>query len=205
MVTICCVSDELLVGRGWKGVGKAALLRAGVGGAEDQGCRLLWGAADEFGQRIPLWLMSEIVEADAEGSVSADGGVMGGDAVAAGVERVLAAVDRLCAESPVVLVAEDLQWADEASLLVWLRLCRAVSQLPLLLAGSCRPGAGGDVARLRRAIAEREGVVLDLDPLTDGAVRELVGGLAGGRPWQRLLEGEERAGAQPLSDEEVVG
>ncbi len=31
----------------------------------------------------------------------------------------LLVVDRLCAESPVVLVAEDSQWADEASLLMW--------------------------------------------------------------------------------------
>ena len=79
--------------------------------------------------------------------------MMGGDAVLAGAERLLAAVDRLCAVSPVVLVAEDLQWADEASLLVWHRLSRAVSQLPLLLAGSCRPDGGAVVARLRRGVA----------------------------------------------------
>jgi DNA-binding CsgD family transcriptional regulator len=177
-------------------------LRAGVGGAEDQGCRLLWGVADELGQRIPLWLMTEVVGVAEGGSVG--GGVMGGDAVLAGVERLLAAVDRLCAESPVVLVAEDLQWADEASLLVWLRLCRAVSQLPLLLVGSVRPGAGADVARLRRGIADREGVVLDLDPLASGEVGELVGGLAGGRPGRRLLEVVDRAGGNPLYARELV-
>ncbi len=187
---------------GEQGVGKSALLRAGLGEAEGQGCRLLWGAADELGQRIPLWLMTEIVGA-AEGG-SAGGGVMGGDAVAAGVERLLAVVDRLCAESPVVLVAEDLQWADEASLLVWHRLSRAVSQLPLLLAGSCRPGAGGDVARLRRGVGERGGVVLDLGPLAEEEVRELAGVLAGGRPGRRLAGAAERAGGNPLFARELV-
>ncbi len=177
---------------GEQGVGKSALLRAGLGEAEGQGCRLLWGAADELGQRIPLWLMGEVL-AGVEG-VRGGEGLAGGDAVAAGVERLLAVVDRLCAESPVVLVAEDLQWADEASLLVWHRLSRAVSQLPLLLAGSCRPGAGGDVARLRRGVGERGGVVLDLGPLAEEEVRELAGVLAGGRPGRRLAGAAERAG-----------
>src|SRR5216683_2160557 len=113
-----------------------------------------------------------------------------------GSERLLAVVDQLCAESPVVLVAEDLQWADEASLLVWYRLSRSVGQLPLLLAGSSRPGAGQqDLARLQRGVAERGGTVVELGPLADGEVRELVGALAGGRPGQRLAGVWSRRGA----------
>ncbi len=188
---------------GEQGVGKSSLLRAGVGDAEGQGCRLLWGVADELGQRIPLWLMTEalgVVE-----MVTAGERPMGGDVVAAGAERLLAAVDRLCAESPVVLVADDLQWADEASLLMWHRLSRAAAQLPLLLAGSCRPGAGSeDVARLRRAVADRGGVVIDLGPLAEGEVRELTGALAGGRTGNRLAEAVERAGGNPLYTRELV-
>jgi hypothetical protein len=38
-----------------------------------------------------------------------------GDPVPAGAEAFLALVDRWCAVSPVVLVAEDLQWSDLAS------------------------------------------------------------------------------------------
>jgi predicted ATPase len=137
-----------------------------------------------------------------EVDVPAWGGVMGGDAVAAGVEQLLAAVDRLCAESPVVLVAEDLQWADEATLLVWHRLCRATAQLPLLVAGSCRPGGQG-VAALRRAAAER-GAVMDLGPLGEAEVVELAGCLAGGRPGPRLARVARRAEGNALFARELV-
>ena len=79
-----------------------------------------------------------------------------------------------------VLVAEDLQWADEASVLVWHRLSRAAGQMPLLLAGSLRPVPGReDLARLRRSVAGR-GMVLSLGPLPDAEVAELVGRVGGG-------------------------
>src|SRR5712692_1316743 len=45
---------------GEQGVGKSSLLRAGLGEAEGQECRVLWGAGGKMGQRIPLWLMGEV-------------------------------------------------------------------------------------------------------------------------------------------------
>ncbi len=123
-----------------------------------------------MGQRFPLSLMAECLGVPGQAVMQQPAGAAGlpgreagtggglmllaGDPVLAGIERLLAQVDRLCAVSPVVLVAEDLQWADEASVLVWYRLSRAVGQLPLLLAGSCRPQPGReDLARLRRGLS----------------------------------------------------
>ena len=139
------------------------------------------------------------------GLLTGRGGVMSGDPVLAGVERLLAVVDRLCATSPVVLVAEDLQWADEVSVLVWSRLCQAVGQLPLLLAGSWRPGTGRtDLGRLRRGATSHGGKVLELGPLPDADVAELVVDLVGGRPGQRLGEFIGRAGGNPLYARELA-
>jgi hypothetical protein len=132
-------------------------------------------------------------------------GVFAGDPVLAAVEGILAAVDRLCASSPVVLVAEDLQWADEASVLAWYRLSRAVSQLPLLVAGSFRPGSDReDLARLRRSLTARRGTLIELGPLAQPEMDVLVESLVGGRPGKRLASLLGWAGGNPLYARELA-
>jgi DNA-binding CsgD family transcriptional regulator len=216
---------------GEQGIGKTSLLRRALGGAEAAGCALAWGAADELTQPFPLWLMTECLRAwgrmteggvrrggdDSDGANAAGpplpagrlavvpGLVPPGDPVAAGIERVLEEMDRWCVVSPVVLVAEDLQWADEGSLLVWQRLARVVGQLPLLLVGSARPGPGvGEVDRLRRGLLSRGGTVLSLGPLGAREVSELAGRLAGGRPGRRLAGVVRSAAGNPLYAQELV-
>jgi DNA-binding CsgD family transcriptional regulator len=149
-----------------------------------------------------------VVAGGVEGAGSAEGAgggsgfagpVLAGDPVLAGVERLLAVVDRLCAVSPVVVVVEDLQWADEASLVVWRRLSRAVGQLPLLVVGSLRPVLEGDeVARLVREVTVSGGVVVEVGPLGGAEAAVLAGGLLGGLPGRGLAGVLARAGGNPL-------
>jgi hypothetical protein len=57
-------------------------------------------------------------------------------------------------------------------------LDRAVGQVPLLLVGSARPGAGrDDLDRLRRGVLTRGGHVIELGPLTGAEVSELISGV----------------------------
>src|SRR5207249_1423042 len=62
-----------------------------------------------------------------------------GDASVTRIELLVGLVDELSAAAPAVIVLEDLQWADDASLIVWHQLAASIGQLRLLLSGTCRP------------------------------------------------------------------
>jgi DNA-binding CsgD family transcriptional regulator/tetratricopeptide (TPR) repeat protein len=202
------VGSAVLV-EGEQGIGKTELLRASLAGGSTY--RLLWGTADELGQSVPLTLMRQCLAGVDVGppgqALDADWtiGVFGGDPVLAAVEEILAAVDRLCASSPVVLVAEDLQWSDEASVLAWYRLSRAVSQLPLLVVGSFRSGSDrNDMARLRRSLTAHRGTVIELGPLAQPQMDVLVESLVGAQPGKRLTDLLGSTGGNPLYARELV-
>jgi DNA-binding CsgD family transcriptional regulator len=213
------VGGAVLV-EGEQGIGKSALLRQALGGAEGAGFRLAWGSTDELGQQIPLLLIREcfgsmrLVRPALSGATPGPGavgysrvvaGAVWGNPVLAETERLLAEVERLCAESAVVLVTDDLQWADEASLLVWQRLAQVVGQLPLLLAGTYRPmPAREEASRLRHELLASGGTILSLGPLPSEHLPGLVAHAVGARPGPRLAEEVRAAGGNPLYVRELA-
>ena len=55
------------------------------------------------------------------------------------VEEIVDLVETACADRPVLLVAEDLHWADTASLLTILAVTRQLALAPLLTMVTTRP------------------------------------------------------------------
>src|ERR1700724_228948 len=78
-----------------------------------------------------------------------------GSSVLIEAEQLLALVAEQCATVPTVLVVDDLQWADQASVALWGRLARSVRQVPLLLVGMMRPvPQRDDLLALRRVVGD---------------------------------------------------
>ena len=196
--------------QGEPGIGKTALVNTALTRASALGCRVLRGGGDELMEPFPLRLMADCLGITGRSSDPAAAeiasllrGELGGagamDPILAATERMLEMVDRLCADGPVVLAVEDLQWADEPSLLVWSRLARAVSQIPLLLIGATRPLPDRVKLNLLRDLAvQRGGAALDLGPLDPDSVSALGGRVVGGTPGPRLRTALARAAGNPL-------
>ncbi|MDT8911450.1 BTAD domain-containing putative transcriptional regulator [Amycolatopsis sp. PS_44_ISF1] len=204
---------------GEPGIGKSELLAAAFGPAAGTGLQVAWVAADELSIRFPLQVMLECLAIDPASPDPRRARVAkeltgdepprrtwgASDPVLGAVDRLLSLVDELCADAPLVLVIDDLQWADESSVLVWHRLCAATRQLPLLLVAATRPAPDrAELAQLRRGVGQRDGVVLDLAPLVTDDVTRLIEDLLGADPGPGLRELAARAAGNPLYVKEMV-
>src|SRR6476646_3697098 len=157
MALLTGLIKELARGRGGSvliegepGIGKSALVRAAVTEAAEAGCQVFWGAGDELGQALPLLPFLDslrVREPSANprrstivrllrGEATADRGT---DVPAMLAEQLLALITEQCAVQPTMVVIDDLQWADQASITLWGRLARSARQVPLLLIGMMRP------------------------------------------------------------------
>src|SRR6202044_2465451 len=221
LATLARLVKDAVAGRGGSvlvegepGIGKSSLVREVLTEAADVGCQVFWGVGDELSQALPLLPLIEALGVRQpsvnprrntilgllRGEVAADRGI---DVSAALAEQLLALVAEQCAVRPTVLVIDDLQWADQASITLWRRLARMALQSPLLLVGMMRPvPQRDDLLALRRVAIDA--TRLQLTGLTGEAVAELVTSLVGGVPDERLLRLAGDAAGNPLYITELV-
>ena len=212
-----------LVVVGEAGIGKTRVVAEGLVDADGLGVRVFEGAADELEQRRPFGVIADCLSTGrsaterGRATVAAlleegSGAGVGGTWLAAApqaefriVEGFVALVEALGARSPVVLVVEDLQWADPSTLLVLHRLGRRVGQLPLLLVGTARPvPRSAELEGCLRGLRVAGATELVLGPLDAVAVAQMVEQLVGAPPGPRLLRQVAGAGGNPLFVTELV-
>ncbi|MDY7085805.1 MAG: AAA family ATPase [Actinomycetota bacterium] len=91
------------------------------------------------------------------------------------VERAAALVRKAAAEAPLILVADDLHWADPLTVRVWSALTAGIPQHPLLLVATTRQATGP------------QGEVVTLPPLDHAAATALIRATAPEPPEPRRL------------------
>ncbi len=189
-----------LLVQGPAGIGKSALLAEVFAAGAAAACRFGHAAADELGPHSPLRLVATCLTTASGRAVS-----LPASSTEAAVRTAVSAVRELCAEGPLVLVADDLHWADEASLRVWRHLIRLTEELPLLLVGACRPLPGlAGLEQVRVDLAVRGDLVVPLEPLPDDAVHAIVEHVLGAPPSPELRRFVAGAAGNPFYAKEMV-
>ena len=175
---------------GEAGVGKSVLVeelrRSLLDGAWS------WGACDSMFTPRPLGPVHDIARELGGDLLDVVRAASSRDEIFDALLRDVEALDGL-----VVLVVEDIQWADEATLDLLRFLTRRITRLPVLLLVTFRDDALAPGDRLRVVLGELAGRRttrrIDLPPLTPAGVRELAEGssyrpddlydLTGGNPF----------------------
>jgi DNA-binding CsgD family transcriptional regulator/tetratricopeptide (TPR) repeat protein len=210
---------------GEPGIGKTHVLAELVRRAEQGGCLVLEGRAAEYEEELPFGVVVDALDAYVESlgrtvvdRLAADGlgeladvfpslhGLRAaGDRPTTAAERfrsyyaVRELLERLAARQPLVLVLDDLHWADGASTELLTYLLRRLPDAPILLAGSYRTGQAGRALVGAIEAADRAGDVerLALGPLklddagqlvpgSNRATRERLYAQSGGNPFYLL-------------------
>ena len=199
---------------GEPGIGKSSLIRAGLAEAERLGAQVFLGTGSELDQALTLQPLleglrvrepssnrrREMIARFLRGEIGTDRDVDGPSMLA---EQLLALIAEECAVRPTILVIDDLQWADRASIGLLGRLAGSARQLPLLLVGVMRPvPQRDDLSTLRRMAGDA--VRLRLAGLAKDEAAELVECLAGGAPDDKLLRLAEDAAGNPLYITELI-
>jgi predicted RNA-binding protein with RPS1 domain/tetratricopeptide (TPR) repeat protein len=205
-------SGHAVLIEGEPGIGKSFLARAAIETAEERGFQTFWAEGDELGQALPLQpLLDALWASETSGSPRLRtimrllrGEVTSADPTTAASEQMLTLIGEMCSERPTVLIVDDLQWTDLATIAVWEWLARAIKRSPLLLIGVIRPVPVRDeLAAIRRVVGEEGRIVLS--GLRHEAVAELVTTISAGKPGKDLLRLAGEAGGNPLYLTELVG
>jgi DNA-binding CsgD family transcriptional regulator len=203
--------------QGEPGIGKSALVASALHRVDTGSGVVLRATADAMDQRRPFGLLLDAL-ASRETSISDRVAALverGRDGVAANVarsdveigEQVLDLIDVLAARDPLVLVLEDLQWADPGSLAVLTRLSRILHQQPVVVVCSRRPlPASPEVDHIMGEVDARQHLTtVDLGPLPRQDCAALVEAVTRARVDDAVLAQLDAAGGNPLFLLEMIG
>ena len=208
---------------GEAGIGKTRLLAEALANARGRGMQLTAARAEELEQTRPFGLVASAfgcARSSPDPRRAAIAGLLaaGGDRARGPITVTsdpglrLRAVDafadlaeELALAGPLVIGADDLQWADPSSLLTLAALSRRLEYMPVALAGCLRPSPRvAELDRLAAAVEAAGARRLAPHGLAEEAVRELVAEAVTAEPGPGLIAEIAGAAGNPLFVTELL-
>jgi DNA-binding CsgD family transcriptional regulator len=202
---------------GEPGIGKTRLLQEFVGQTGMRGFEVLGGSAEEpWSERAfaPLFdalgldtssadqarrQVAQIVSTTSEQEIGETG------ARFRVIDAMVELVESWSRRRPILLAIEDLHWADPSTLLALEAMTRRLRDLRFVLVSTLRPlPTSNSLHRLVDGGVARGALQIELRPLNDDAVAELVTQAAGAPPGPGLVRTVAGAGGNPLFVLELV-
>ncbi len=209
----------VLLVEGEAGIGKSRLVQSLIGEAYAAGAVVFRGEAHPFERAHPFGVVADALDLRRRSSDprrAMIGGLLAGEAErpAAGgaadlryqiVEEILDLLEDSCAKGPVVLVLEDVHWADDSTVLAFRSVVRRLAHVPLLLVASLRPAPrSAELDQLLNDVVDDGARVIRLGAFAPDEVRALARAELGVAPGPELMAVLAKAGGNPLWVVEIL-
>ena len=199
----------VLVIEGPPGIGKSRLLTEVLALAEKTGVRALFGEAFEYQQTVPFFslfmapLRADPPVGDAEVLRELGGSADPGYWV---VNDLHDAINAAATETPLVIVLEDIHWADNGTLLALRSLATTGPHVAVLWVLTARTGAGGPAAQKTLSALQRaKATWVPLAAMTPDAVADMVQDVVRAKADASLLNLAAKAHGNPFLVSELIG
>jgi DNA-binding CsgD family transcriptional regulator len=199
----------VLVIEGPPGIGKSRLLTEVMALADKSGVRTLFGEAFEYQQTVPFFsLFMATLRADPPvGDADALRRLGGSADLRYWVVHDLAdAIDAAAAQTPLVIVLEDIHWADNGTLLALRSLATARPEVPVLWVLTARTGAGGPAVQQTLSVLQRANAAfVRVAAMSPSAVADMVCDVVRANADESLMNLAAKAHGNPFLVRELVG
>jgi DNA-binding CsgD family transcriptional regulator len=199
----------VLVIEGPPGIGKSRLLTEAVALADKYAVRTLFGEAFEYQQTVPFFsLFMATLRADPPvGDAEALRRLGGSADLRYWVVHDLAnAIHAAAAQRPLVILLEDIHWADNGTLLALRSLATVRPGVAVLWVLTARPGAGGPAVQETLSVLQRANATfVRLGAITPEAVADMVQDGVRAEADVSLLKLAAKAHGNPFLVSELVG
>ncbi len=205
-----CGVGGLVVLVGEPGLGKTALAERASVAARQRGFSVGWAACWQTAAVPPLQPWTELVGQLARpGVTSPDLAIPGGDRDSARVEQAARVVEwlRERADAPLLLVVDDLHWADAATLSVLTQVASVLASMPIVVVAAHRPVDAAGALPRSEPIADlhHHGLVLELRGLDVDGTTAVVSAVRGQPvPGAAARSVWEITGGNPLFTRELA-